>query len=83
MQENPRYPMWTVEKNKLRRFRNWQKTKEAYQIQDFAIHDQDVQAVHDLLDRGMAIPPVNVKDVNIRCLQILETRINGQVHRFH
>src|ERR1700727_2305953 len=31
----------------------------------------------------MAIPPVNVEDVNIRRLQILETRINGKVHRFH
>jgi hypothetical protein len=40
-----------------------------------------VQALHDLLDAGLPIPPVHVQQVNIARAEVLQRRFNRDVHR--
>ncbi|CAK5266107.1 unnamed protein product, partial [Mycena citricolor] len=35
------------------------------EVQDLALHHEIVQSVHDLLDAGVPIPPVQVQDVDV------------------
>ena len=52
-----------------------------YQIQDFALHDQVIQAVHDLLHATGVVPPVDVEDVDVVRAELLEGVVDGVVHR--
>ena len=51
----------------------------AYQIEHFALHDQVMKRIHDLLNRGRPVPQVHVQDVDIRCTELLERCLNGEV----
>ena len=37
----------------------------AHQIQDLALHDEGMEAVHDLFDGGSVVPPVDVEEINV------------------
>ena len=52
-------------------------------VQDFALHDKIVEAVDDLLDAGIVIPPVNVQNVDVVRTQLLQGRLHGDVERLH
>lgn len=42
------------------------------EVEDLALLDENVEAVHDLLDRGHVVPPVQVEDVDPVRLQLPE-----------
>ena len=44
--------------------------------------DEAVEAVHDFLDGGGEVPPVQVEDVDVVGLQLLEAVLDGDVHGF-
>ena len=52
-----------------------------HQIQDFALHDEVVQAVHNLFDARVIIPPVQVEDVDVVRAQLLQRAVQGHIHR--
>jgi hypothetical protein len=41
-----------------------------------------MQPIHHLLDAGIPVPPVHVKDVDVRGAQLLETGLQTEMHRF-
>ena len=40
-----------------------------------------MQAIHDLLNRGVPVPPVHVQNVDVRSPQLLQAGIYADVHR--
>lgn len=52
-----------------------------YEVQDLSLRDKVVQTVHDLLNRGLVVPPVHVQKVNVVRSQLLQARFNGDMHR--
>ena len=42
------------------------------EVQHLALHDELVQAVHDLLDGGGVVPPVQVQHVDVGGAQLLQ-----------
>ena len=53
--------------------------KATYQIQDFALHNQVIQAIHDLLDATGVVPPMDIENIDIVSPQFLERRFKGDV----
>ena len=53
--------------------------KAAYQIEHFALRDQVMKGVHDLLNRGGPLPPVHVQDIDVRGTKFLEGCLYGDV----
>jgi hypothetical protein len=51
-----------------------------YQIQDFALHDEIVQAIHHFLDPGRPVPPVEVQNVDVGGAQLLQAGFDADVH---
>jgi hypothetical protein len=51
-----------------------------YEVQDLALDDKIVEPIHHLLDTGVPVPPVDIKDVDIRSAQFLETRVHADMH---
>ena len=43
--------------------------------------DEAVEGVHDLLDGGGVVPPVEVQDVDVGRAELLERRFDGEVQR--
>jgi hypothetical protein len=56
-------------------------TSETNQIKDLARQNEDVQAVHELFDRGMEVPHVDVEYIDVGGPQLLETRFETEFHR--
>jgi hypothetical protein len=40
-----------------------------------------MKAIHDLLDTGIIVPPVNIQDINVCCSQLLQAGVDAGVHR--
>lgn len=38
--------------------------------------------MHDLFDGGGEVPPVNVEDVDVVCLEFAEAMLDGDAHAF-
>ena len=51
------------------------------EVEDLALHDESVEAVHDLLDGASVVPPVDVEDVNVIRAQLSERVVDGVEHR--
>lgn len=51
-----------------------------YEIQHLPLRDEVMQAVHDLLDGGLVVPPMHVKEINVARTQFLQARVDGDVH---
>jgi hypothetical protein len=54
----------------------------AYQVENFALRDEVMKRVHDLLNGGSPIPPVHIQNIDVRGSQFLESGLNGDVQRF-
>jgi hypothetical protein len=39
--------------------------QQTYQVKNLALKDEDMERVHDFLNRSIVIPPVHVEDVDI------------------
>lgn len=40
-----------------------------------------MKIVHDLLDRGLEVPYVNIKDIDVRRSKLLQARLDTDTHR--
>lgn len=45
--------------------------RSAYQVNYFARCNKIVQAIHNLLDRGIKVPPVQIQDIDVARTQFL------------
>ena len=41
-----------------------------------------METVHDLLDRGSVVPPMDIQNVDIGCTKVLQTFFDRQMQRF-
>jgi hypothetical protein len=53
-----------------------------HEVQDLALDNEIVKAIHHLLDASVPIPPMHVEDVNVCGAQFLETGLHTDVQRF-
>ena len=51
-----------------------------YQVQDFALNDKIMQAVHDFFDTGSVVPPMDIEAVDVVCAKLLERIMHTIVH---
>lgn len=52
------------------------------EIEHLALCDEVVQALHDLRDGSGEVPPVNVQQVNVVCLELSQRSLNRDLERF-
>jgi hypothetical protein len=57
-------------------------TKNTHEVQDLALDDEIMKPIHHLLDAGVPVPPMHVKDVDVCGAQFLKTGLHTNVHRF-
>ena len=50
----------------MREFRHVQFFFDTYQIEHFSLLNERVEAVHHFLDGSLPVPPVHVKNVDVR-----------------
>ena len=55
---------------------------EAYQVENLSLKNEGVERIHDLLDGGSPVPPVQVEKIYVRGAELLERRIHGDTKRF-
>jgi hypothetical protein len=53
-----------------------------YEIQDLALDNEIMEAIHHLLDTGVPVPPMHVEDVDVCSAQFLKTGLHTDVQRF-
>lgn len=51
-----------------------------YEVQDLPLRNKVMETVHYLLNGGIEVPPVHVKDINVIRAQFLQARVDGNVH---
>ena len=51
----------------------------AYEVENLAMLNENVERVHNLFDGGGVIPPVYVEKVNVRRAQLFERGFHGDV----
>jgi len=52
----------------------------AYEVENFALLNENVESIHDLFDRGGVVPPMHVKEVDIARAQLFERSFNRNMH---
>ena len=52
------------------------------EVEDFALLDHGVQALHELRDRGCKVPPMHIEHVNVVRLQLVQRISERDVERF-
>lgn len=50
------------------------------EVEDLAREDELVEAIHDLLDGRVPVPPMEVKDVDVRGVKFGGRRVEGDAH---
>ena len=65
----------------MREFRHVQFFFDTYQIEHFSLLNERVEAVHHFLDGSLPVPPVHVKNVDVRRPQLLQAGFYAEVHR--
>lgn len=54
-----------------------QKAGGTNQVQDFACEDEVVETVHDFLDGAAPVPPMHIKNIDIRRAQLLQACVDA------
>ena len=55
---------------------------EIYQIENLSLKNEGVQRIHDFLDTGAVVPPVQVQNIYVCSAKLLKRRIHGYTKRF-